>query len=240
MARQKRSTSGSGGMRGFYLVIAAVAVVGIAAIAYAVTGGGGEPATEPVVLEGVEDPRALYAMARANVLGDSTAPVKIVEFGDFQCGACGSFATRIKPTLKARYIDTGVAQLVFYDFPLVSIHAHAFLAARASRCAEDQGRYWDYHDVLFARQATWVYARTAPTDLFVGFAEELGLDAAAFEGCLNSDRHAEVVTANRRLAEELGVNQTPTIIINNRRVNNWNNIETLGSVIEAATPQGGS
>lgn len=231
MAAQKRTNTGSS-MRGFYIVLAVVAVGGLVALGSAVLGGGGGAATKFVELEGVEDARRLYEMAEPVVLGDPSAPVKIVEFGDYQCPGCAAFATRVKPALKAWYLDTGKAQFIYYDYPLTEIHPHAVLAARAARCAGDQDRFWDYHDVLYARQSSWAFSRTAPTALFAEYAAELGLDRGAFDACVNSDEHVNVVTANRRLGEQLGVNATPTLIIDNRRVANPLDIELVSSVIE--------
>lgn len=231
VAVQKGAGAGSN-LRAFYIVLAVVAIAGIAMVGNAVLGGSGSAATAPVELEGIEDARRLYDLATPVVMGDPSAPVKIVEFGDYQCPGCGAFATRVKPQIKARYVDTGQAQFVFYDFPLTEIHPHAFLAARAARCAGDQDRFWEYHDVIFARQGSWSYARTAPIEQFTGYATELGLDAGAFQACLESDAHAEAVTANRKLGEQLGVNATPTLIIDNRRISNPLDIQAVGAVIE--------
>ena len=217
----------------FYAVLGVIAVGGIIALAYALTGGGGgTAATEPVELN-ITDARALYEQATPIRLGEDTAPVKIVEFADYQCPGCAAFATNQKPRLQP-YIDQGLAQFVFYDFPLGGSHVHSFLAARAARCAGaqsdpgNQGRdlYWDYHDRLFQQQSQWSAQRDV-TDQFVTYAEEVGLDVGQFEQCLRSDRFAEVVTANRMLGEQLGVRSTPTVLVNNRRVQG-NYIQDLG------------
>ncbi|HEX6940390.1 MAG TPA: thioredoxin domain-containing protein [Longimicrobiales bacterium] len=238
MAAQKRTGAGSN-LRTFYIVLALLAIGGLAALGYAVLGGG-SPATEPVELVGVEDPRALYEMAKPEVMGDPNTPVKIVEFGDYQCPGCRGFATRIKPVLKARYVDTGKAHLVYYDYPLTEIHPHAFLAARAARCAADQGKFWEYHDLVFSRQASWAYSRSAPVDEFESYAEELGLDRGEFASCLESDTHRDLVTANRRLGEELRVMATPTIIINNRRVPDVGDLEAIIQMIEESIQEDGA
>ncbi|NIQ55049.1 MAG: thioredoxin domain-containing protein, partial [Gammaproteobacteria bacterium] len=68
--------------------------------------------------------------------------MKVVEFADYQCGGCRQFALGVKPVID-EFVERGEAQFIYYDFPLVSIHAHAFLAARAGRCAQDQDRFWD-------------------------------------------------------------------------------------------------
>jgi protein-disulfide isomerase len=196
-----------------YLVLAAVAVLGLGAVGYTLTAGSGVPTSTPIDVEGLENADSLVALARGVTKGDSSAQVTIVEFGDYQCPGCGSFARDFKPEIELRLIDSGLAKFVFHDFPLIRVHPNAFLAARAARCAEDQGRFWEYHDELFQRQALWS-PLADPAAEFQEYAGLLGLDARDFSRCLNSDRHADVVTANLRLAESIGVPQTPTLLIN--------------------------
>ena len=223
-------------MTRFYWILGVVAVVGIGAVGYSVgsAGAGDGPATSPVEIEGLDDPQRLVQMAQGVVKGDEDAPFTIVEFADFQCPACQTFSNLVMSQVMDTYIETGEAKLVFYDYPIPSLHRHAFLAARAARCASDQDAYWDYHDELFEAQQEWAFTQD-PTDLFVGYAEELGLDAGAFESCLESDRHADVVTANMRLGQELGVGGTPTVMVSGgagmtRRVNN-NTFQAIAQAI---------
>lgn len=224
--RQRKGTPAQGGGNGaFYGVLAVIALGGILAIGWAVVGrGGGEAATEPIALE-VADARALYEQATPIRLGADDAPVKIVEFADFQCPGCADFSLRVRPRVMP-YIESGLAQLIFYDFPLGGNHVHSFLASRAARCAAEQpapgaaegeNAYWVYHDKLFQEQSNWAVERDV-TDRYVGYAEELGLNAGEFGRCLRSDRYADVVTANRMVGEQLGVRSTPTVLVNNRRV----------------------
>lgn len=229
--RQRKGTpaQGDGGNRTFYVVLGIIALGGILAIAYAVTGGGGgmgEAATEPVDV-GTADVQSLYQQATPVRLGESDAPVKIVEFADYQCPGCGAFALQVKPRIMP-YIQSGLAQFVYYDFPLGGSHVHSFLAARAARCAGEQeltnpaaeqagGSYWVYQTKLYQEQASWSAEREV-IDNFVNYAEQVGLDVDQFEQCLRSDRFADVVTANRLVGEQLGVRSTPTVLVNNRRV----------------------
>ncbi|MBW3553036.1 MAG: DsbA family protein [Gemmatimonadetes bacterium] len=204
----------------FYIVLGVIALAGVIAIAYALSGGGARSAaTEPIDLQ-ASTAQEIYQQATPVKLGNDNAPAKIVEFADFQCPACGAFALGIKPRLLP-YIERGDAQLVYYDFPLGGSHVHAFLAARAARCGGEQELegvdYWTMHDKLYQEQASWSLEQNAADD-FVGYAEEIGLDRRAFERCLNSDRFADVVSANRLLGEQLGVRSTPTVLINNRQV----------------------
>lgn len=200
-------------MTKFYWVLGAVAVIGVAAVGYSVGSNSfGSAATEPVIVEGLDDPAQLMSLAQGITKGDADAPITIVEFADYQCPGCGAFALQVKPQLELQYITTGKAKFVYYDYPLISIHAHSFLASRSARCANDMGKFWEYQDQLFRNQSSWA-AKTSVEGDFVDFAEAVGLDRGGFEACMKSDAFADVVTANMRLAEELGIQGTPTIMV---------------------------
>lgn len=205
--------SNQGGMNRFYWILGAVAVVGILLVGYqAMNQALSAAATEPIEVEGLDDPARLVELAQGMVLGDPDAPVTIYEFGDYQCPGCAGFASQVKPLVEAGYVNGGQAKFVFYDFPLTAIHPNAFLAARASRCAADQGGYWDYHKKLFEEQVRWSPS-ASPGGAFADYAADLGLDKGEFESCLNSDMHADVVTAQMKLGEALGVGGTPTVMV---------------------------
>lgn len=89
------------------------------------------------------------------ILGDQNAKITIVEFSDFQCPFCESFFTSTFPELKKNYIDTGKVKLAFRHYPLTSIHPNAETAHNAAECANEQGKFWEYHDLLFKNQPTW-------------------------------------------------------------------------------------
>lgn len=233
MARQNGTGSGGqGGTKIFYVVLAVVAIVGVGALGYAMRGG--SAVTEPVELTGIENVRDLVARAKPIEVGDPSAPARMVVFSDFQCPFCGQFALQMKPRLIENLVETGKLHIAFYDFPLGGGHRHSFTAARASRCAGDQGMYWEYHDLLYGQQSRWSPKPSTPLADFEEYAEMVGLDKAAFSSCLRSDRHAEEVTANRMLGEQLGVNGTPTVILNNRRIpgNMTLNYEAIAELIE--------
>ncbi len=236
---QRKGKQGQGGNTAFYGVLGVIGVVGVAAIGYAVMSGSGTAATELVEMD-VSSARELYEMAAPVTIGPADAPVKVVEFADYQCPACGDFSLRARPAILEQYLSTGRVQFVFYDFPLVSIHDKAVLAARAARCAgaqelpsERHGAFWAYHDKLFQEQGGWAYKQGSVVGDFVDYAGEIGLDEDAFETCLKSDRFADVVTANRRLGDQLRISSTPTVLVNNRRVQDWRPIQ-LARVIEQA------
>ena len=218
-------------------VLGAVALVIVLGAVF-LTQGGTTGATAPVdiALDATQLQRA-----RGVAMGPDNAPVELHEFADFQCPACMQFSTFVHPLLKERLVDTGLLRVVRYDFPLINMHPHAFLAARAGRCAEEGGKFWEYHDVLYARQPTWSVQRN-PSGEFVSYAELVGLDTGAFEECLNSDRHAEEVTRNLRLGESLGVTGTPSFMLNGQRADfrDYNDLEQQVYEMSGRSPAGES
>jgi len=204
------------GMTRFYWLLGAVAILGIGIVGYAVVSKREDPTvSQPIGVVGLEDPGTLMSLARGVEKGDAQAPITIVEFGDFQCPVCGEFERLVKPFIDAEFVNTGRAKFVFYDFPL-SIHPNAFLAARAARCAEDQGKFWEYHDNLFQNQSEWSPI-LSPAGIFEDYAALVGLEPGTFGSCLRSDRHAGLVTANMALATQLQAPGTPTIMVRRGR-----------------------
>jgi protein-disulfide isomerase len=151
----------------------------------------------------LENAAALAAIGQ--VMGRADAPVKIVEFSDFQCPFCAR-AQEVIEKVRRRHPDR--VAVVFRHFPLDAIHPHARTAAMASECAAEQGRFHAYHDALFARQdSIGVRAWDA-------FATEAGVrDLPAFRECVVSRRHAAAVERDARVAAELGLQVTPSLIV---------------------------
>jgi protein-disulfide isomerase len=170
-------------------------------------------------------------------VGQADAPVVIYEFADFQCPACAQFAAVVTPHVKQQHVQAGTVRYVHYDFPLIQIHPHAFLAARAGRCANEQGRFWEYHDLLYAEQRAWSGEDNA-LPMFVEYARRTGIDASAFEACLRSDRYALEVSQNMQLGNSLNVPGTPTLYINGRRAE-IRSLEELDQLIAQEAGMGG-
>jgi protein-disulfide isomerase len=182
-------------------------------------------------------PQEMAELAQPVVAGDDGAPLTIMDFSDYSCPSCRQFASAVKPLLDQGYVQQGLARFAYYDFPLPGF-PNSFLAARAARCAGDQDGYWPFHDELFRNQPQWsIMADPVPT--FEGYAERLGLDRGDYRSCLRSDRHAEVVTANRDLGRQLGVQGTPTIFVNTGegralRVEDWGNMTEVRRILDEA------
>lgn len=180
--------------------------------------------TGPEVRVLFDAPRHEVAVAKEDpALGSASAPVTIVEFSDFQCPFC----QRVSPTLKqVRQTYGDKVRIVWKDFPLTQIHPQAFKAGEAAHCAGDQGKYWEFHDRLFANQQA-----LQPDDL-KKYAAELGLDAAAFGACLDTGKHGERVRNGVAEGTKLGINSTPTIYINGRMLSGAQPFEVFKGVID--------
>jgi protein-disulfide isomerase len=197
----------------FYVALGVVALAGAFLLYRQVAGGGGTAATTlaPVVMT----PEQLNRVPGISQ-GRPDAPVVIMEFADFQCPGCGEFARFSKPLLQD-HIENGTVRFVWYDWPIVQIHPNAMLAARAGRCANEQERFWPYHDVLFGKQTEWS-ASQRPVNLFIDYSSQAGLDRDRFAECLRSDRYQEEVSQSHELGNTLGVSGTPTLFVNGKRV----------------------
>lgn len=237
MAKKNRVQSSSGpDLKVFYGLLALVAVVGIGWIGYSVVNqGGGSAAVAPIELSGISNTDSLLAQARGVTVGSPDAPVQVMVFSDFTCPGCRAFTGLVEPQIKQTFVNNNQVRFTYYDFPLGGTggHRHGFIAARAARCAGDQDRFWEYHDVLFGRQTEWSYSVEVPLDLLADYAGMLELDEGAFRSCLNSDRYADIVTANRILGERLNVGSTPTVFIGSRSTPDPFTWEAVKAAIEA-------
>lgn len=164
------------------------------------------------------------------ILGDSDAPVTIVEFSDFQCPYCQRFYQNTMPQLISEYVDTGKVKIVYRDFPL-GAHPQAPAAAQASECADDQDSYWDMHDMLFAKMSEWSGSPTA-IDSFKAYASDLGLNTAKFNDCLDTEQYATEITDDLNAGRQAGVSGTPTFFINGRKLVGAQPFSAFQTIIE--------
>ncbi len=148
--------------------------------------------------------------------GNANAPVTVVEFSDFQCPFCLRFYTQTLPLLEETYIDTGKIKFVYRDLPLDALHPNARPAHIAAECADEQGEFWEYHDVLFEKQAEWQSLPSSDLQSsLVQFADDLGLQTVTFESCLESQEMADEVNKDALDASSYGISGTPTFFIGN-------------------------
>lgn len=156
--------------------------------------------------------------------GPKDAPITIVEFSDYECPFCTKWHNEVWPRIQADYPDQ--VRLVYRDFPLAGLHENATAAAEAANCAGEQDAYWEYHAALFENQ------HGLSASAFGQYASELGLDAEAFEECLESDRHQEEIQADYEFAANLGVRSTPTFFVNGIAVVGAQPFEVFQEVID--------
>lgn len=152
-------------------------------------------------------------LENAYAVGDPDAPVTIVEFTDYQCPFCSRHFEQTFTQIKENYIDTGLVYYIFKDFPLTQIHPQAIKAAEAARCAGEQDAYLAMHDQLFRDQAAWS-GNEGAAELFKQYAQDLSLDTASFNECLDSGRTEEAVLADLANGQQAGVGGTPAFFIN--------------------------
>jgi protein-disulfide isomerase len=139
--------------------------------------------------------------------GLKSAPVTIIEFSDFQCPYCEIFSTQTLPLIEKNYVSTGKVRFVYRDFPIKS-HKYAEKAAEAAKCANEQGKFWEYHNELFSNQ------NSLDISSLMLYAKNLNLDATTFNDCLNSGRMASKVQKDYNDGLNYSVQGTPTFFIN--------------------------
>ncbi len=144
------------------------------------------------------------------IMGESSATITIVEWGDYQCTFCYKFHQSTMNTIKQDFIETGKVKLVFKDFPLNG--PDSILAAEAAYCAQDQGKYWQYHDELYKN---WGGERTGwvNRDSLDKFATTVSLDLEKFDKCLDEHRYLERVNQMYEFGREIGIDATPSFLV---------------------------
>lgn len=139
-------------------------------------------------------------------LGSERAPVTVVEFSDYECPFCRKFFTTTFNDLKREHIDSGRVRYVVYDYP-VKYHKNAVKAAQASRCAAEQGKYWEM------RQALFEHSKSLGADRILAYAKGVGLDLTKFRQCFGSDKYLAAIQEGIAVAGALGISGTPTFVV---------------------------
>jgi protein-disulfide isomerase len=138
------------------------------------------------------------------IKGADAAKVVLINFTDYQCSFCGRFSRETLPQIVKNYIDTGKIRYAVVDYPL-PIHEQAFKAAEASRCAKEQGRYWNISALMMSKQQML-------NDLSQ-FGKDIGLDINRYEECLATNRYASAIKNDMNIASSIGISGAPTFII---------------------------
>ena len=158
--------------------------------------------------------------------GSPDAPVTIVEFSDFQCGYCRKFWQETLPRIEEKYIRTGKVRFVYRHLAILG--AASVQAAMAAECAHEQGKFWPYHDRLFASSGLFPFS----TGNLKRYAEELRLDTAQFGSCLDAERPREKVERETLVGRAIGMTGTPGFLINRGRLIGAQPYEVFEEIIE--------
>lgn len=153
---------------------------------------------------------SIFSDNASPILGNPDAPITIVEFGDYQCFYCNKFFHDTESKIYENYIKTGKAKMIFKDFTIIG--SDSITAAHAAHCADEQGRFWDYHDMLYnnwnGENNGWASLENQHK-----FAKQIGLDTTAFTECMKSGKYNEKIQASTSDAQTLGLSGTPGFFI---------------------------
>ena len=153
---------------------------------------------------------SIFSANSSPVLGDNNAPITIVEFGDYQCFYCNKFFHETEDQINENYIKTGKAKMIFKDYTIIG--PDSVVSAHAAHCADEQGKFWEYHDALYnnwnGENNGWASAENQ-----FKFAKDVGLDEKAFTECMMSEKYKEKIQASSEDAKTLGLTGTPAFFV---------------------------
>ena len=227
MAKQQKQ---GGGSKWFYVTLGVIVLIGVGWLLTAGRSGGEADELPPLDLA---QTTGIEADASAGVsIGPADAVVTIYDFSDYLCPHCREFNSMVGKLLRRNYaVPGGQLRWVSFEFPL---NDQSFKGNVASLCAEEQGKFWEMHDMLFARVETWA-TETNPTGAFVDLAKDIGLDTGDFKSCLTERESVRRILESKQYGVDLGVTGTPTIFVNGQpvpRTNQFYSYKGLEMVIQ--------
>ncbi len=156
------------------------------------------------------DSMSLFTGNAAIFLGSDDAPITLVEFGDYQCFFCNKFFHETEPSILENYVETGKVKIIFKDFTIIG--PDSIGAAHGAHCAEDQGKFWEYHNELYDN---WTGENNgwASSENLVRFAQNIGLNEEEFNQCMSDGKYKQLVTASSNDAKNLGITGTPAFFV---------------------------
>lgn len=204
---------------------AAVAAVAIIGVFYAISANHTIPfgiedikqseheKTKPVLTESKNSQEINLSVLTENaspLIGDPNAPITLVEFGDYQCFFCNKYFHETEDSILENYVKTGKVKMLFKDFTIIG--QDSVIAAHASHCAEEQGKFWEYHDTLYDH---WTGENNgwASSENQLKFAKDLGLDMEKFAECTSSGKYMEMIQSSSNDAKTLGLTGTPGFFV---------------------------
>lgn len=202
----------------FLAVIAAIILVFVGIVAF-----GGKKSDAP-------SSKSTAALTE-HYKGNKDAEVTLTEYGDFQCQFCFQFEPTLQQVVEA---NKDKIRFQFRNFPIVNIHQNAFAAARAAEAADQQDKYWEMHDALYspANWQAWTNS-SAPTKLFEGYAQQIGLNVAQFKKDFASSKVNDAINADIAEGNKLSITGTPTFFLNGKQIQIGNDPQAFQKVIDA-------
>ena len=229
-ARPQDEDKGQFGAKSYGLLLGVIALVVVAVSAFAIL----VPESRGVTAQSQSSQPVSMNPDEVSLdksVGPADAPVVVVEYADFQCPYCKQFADSTERQVKENYVDAGQVRFVFRH--LAFIGSESLWAAQAAECANEQDRFWDYHDKLFAEQGGENVGAFSQDNL-KRFAAELGLDTLQFNECLDSNEYQTKVEQEVAQAQRLGIRSTPSVFVNGQLIENASNYQVLQTAIERA------
>jgi len=217
-AHADRPRGRAGFSRGQILTVSAFAVLAVVALIWAGAAANGAPTTTlpPTIAQ------------NGHTRGQANAPVTIEEWADFQCPACGQFARQTESQLLTTYVAKGQVAIVFHHMAFLGVESS--WAAEAAECAGEQGKFFEYHDKLYASQAGENNGAFSKDNL-KRFGTDLGL-GPAFASCVDSGRQQQAVRDDTKVGQGRGVTATPTLFVNGRKIEGAASFDQLKAIIE--------
>ncbi len=214
-------------MKAFYGILALMAMVGAAAV-WMASQRSGDSITRIMDAPAPDNTEAFPGY----VMGSESAPVEIVEYADFTCNHCATFAVLQGPDVKSRLVQTGMARWRFRGFALNQL---SLVPLHASDCAGEQGKFWEMHDQLMFRQSDWL--RSDPgrwLRTFRGYADQIGVDMDSYDQCMEEGRYASRILATREEIAALGIHSTPIFDVGGQRANGAISYDQLRALVDQA------
>src|SRR5256885_3198578 len=217
----------------FYLALAVIAIAGIGALSWMSR----RPADRDV---SPIDSTLPKVQSNGYVIGSTSAPLEVIEFGDFECPSCARFATLTEPDVRTRLVDKGIIRFRYIDFPL-SMHRNTWPASRAAACADEQGKFWAMHDALFQAQDQWNGETTSSPDaVFKQLAKQIGLNQQQFDQCVDTKKTQAKIQAHEELALRQQIKATPSFIIGGKIVEGARPYDEFKAMVDTALARSGS
>ncbi len=222
------------GVSRFYLVLGGLALLGVIVLVWQMSRPKSTPIRAGVPVE-VTDTSGF----RGYLLGSDSAAVEITEYADYQCPVCRDFELVQFPTVRRQLIETGLVRWRYRDYPLDAIHPHARLAAHAAACANDQGKYWDMHAMIYERHPEWYDARSADGH-FREYASAVGLNTGTYDTCMQEAKYAGRIEASAQEGNQVGVGATPTFLIGGNLYPGILVSDSMRKIVQGLLPKSGT